>query len=361
MSHSKISLKKYPWILLLFLCSGCIKEIVYEVGNKEDRLVIYGVLSDQPGRHIFRITRTNAFEKQADANPVTGASLYVADSKSRKYPFVELGSGSYLFQDTLFRALAGETYYLDVVIPNVGHYRSDVEVMPAPISMDSTVAKAIREGIDTRLHIFVNTRIPSDPRGVYLRWKTTRVWRRTSVDFGLLTGDFFRNPPPVVCYMTEDPEPNAIRIFGSKRRDAFDLKSQEVLNMNNDDKFYERNVFEVIQYRISEKNHDYWVNLNKVTNQSGTIFDPPPAMVQGNIYNFDDPKLSTLGYFELAAVDTAHVRVEQDLFLPFPIPDPCLQDFRNSSWRVNLFFSPECAYCTNIKGHSVIKPKYWEK
>lgn len=346
-------------LLLVLMCGSCIKEIDFQLGSKEELLVIYGVLSDQPGRHLFTVSRTNPFERQVDSNPISGATLFVVDSKARKYPFVELSPGTYLLKDTLFRATSGETYYLDVAVPNVGKFRSDLEIMPAPVRMDSVYPGVEQMGYERRLQIFADVAIPRDPEGVYLRWEVNRVWRRTSIDFGTLFNDYFHFPHQEVCYMTEDPEPNIIRLFGTKRQDAFHLKLKEVAKLEADYKLFERNAFEVIQYRTNAKNYDYWYNLDQVSNQGGTIFDPPPATVRGNIYNVDNPKERILGYFEVAAVDTAYTSCERAIFSPFNIPDPCLRDFSNRGWASTYYFPPECAFCVNIKGHSTKVPKFW--
>ncbi len=80
---------------------------------------------------------------------------------------------------------------------------------------------------DQTLLVYSDVNIPADPQGVFLRWEVTRVWRRTSVDLATLFQDYFKFRPPDVCYMTEDPELNAVRIFGSKRRDAFALRQRK--------------------------------------------------------------------------------------------------------------------------------------
>ncbi|MDX2072592.1 MAG: DUF4249 domain-containing protein [Haliscomenobacter sp.] len=346
------------FLLLLLLCSACIKELNFEPGKLDNLLVIYGVFSDQPGKHIFRVTRTNAFEQQVDGDPVSGAKLYVLDSRAQKHPFVELTPGTYRFQDTLFRAVAGETYQLEVELPDGAHYRSDVEVMPAPVRMDSVYPSVTVKDFDQTFILNADVNIPADPNGVYLRWDVSRVWRRTSIDFGTLFLDYFRFPSYPICYMTEDPEPNSIRIFGNKRRDAFTLREQPLLSIAADDKFYERNAFEVIQYRISAKAHEYWSNIDRVGNPAGTIFDVPPASVRGNIYNVENPKERILGYFEVAAVDTAYTYSDRSIFR-YSINDPCRRDFTNPAWVNTYGFDPECAYCTNIKGHSLKVPKFW--
>jgi hypothetical protein len=345
-------------LLLLLLCSACIKEIDFTLGKSDGQLVINGTFADQPGRHIFRITRTNSFEKQVDAEAISGATLQIVDSKARVFPFLELEPGTYLFKDTLYRAKVGEQYYLDIKLPDGSHYRSDVEVMPAPLKMEKVYPRVIVNGNDQALRIMADVSIPQDNQGVFLRWDTRRVWRRTSIDFAYLFNDSFRFRAPKICYMTEDPEPNTVRLFSSRRRDAFLLREQEVLRMPPDSKFFERNAIQVIQYRISEKTHQYWSDINQVGNPNGTIFDLPPASVKGNIYNVNKPKERTLGYFEVAALDTAATAFERDVFT-YPISDPCLVDYTNAAWRATYGYHPECAFCVNIPGHSLKVPSFW--
>jgi hypothetical protein len=349
---------KFLCFLLLILCGGCIKELNFELGKQEDLLVVFGTLSDQPGRHIFRVTRTNAFERQVDSRPIEGAILLVQDSKGKQYPFVALEAGTYLLKDTLFRASAGEQYQLDLKLPDGGHYRSDVETMPNAVRMDSVYPGIVVKDFDQSLQIFADVKIPADPNGVYLRWEVSRVWRRTSIDFATLFQDYFRFKPPVVCYMTLDPEPNAIRLFGAKRRDAFSLRQQEIARIEADEKFFERNAFEVTQYRISSKAHEYWNKINLVGNPQGTIFDVPPATIRGNIYNVDKPQERILGYFEVAAVDSAYTYTDRGIFR-YTINNPCLVDYTKPAWEATYGYHPECAFCVNIEGHSTKVPKFW--
>lgn len=349
---------KFLCFLMLILCGGCIKELNFELGKQEDLLVVFGTLSDQPGRHIFRVTRTNAFERQVDSRPIEGAILLVQDSKGKQYPFVALEAGTYLLKDTLFRASAGEQYQLDIKLPDGGHYRSDVETMPAAVRMDSVYPGIAVKEFDQSLQIFTDVKIPADPNGVYLRWEVSRVWRRTSIDFATLFQNYFKFKPPVVCYMTEDPEPNAVRIFGSKRRDAFPLRQQEIARIEADYKFFERNAIEVTQYRISSKAHEYWNKINLVGNPQGTIFDVPPATIRGNIYKVDNPKERILGYFEVAAVDSAYTYTDRGIFR-YTINNPCLVDYTKPAWEATYGYSPECAFCVNIEGHSTKVPKFW--
>jgi hypothetical protein len=136
------------------------------------------------------------------------------------------------------------------------------------------------------------------------------------------------------------------------------LRQQEIARIDADYKFFERNAFEVTQYRISSKAHEYWNKINLVGNPQGTIFDVPPATIRGNIYNVDNPKERILGYFELASVDTAYTYADRGTF-PYNINNPCLVDYTKPAWEATYGYSPECAFCVNIKGHSTKVPKFW--
>lgn len=348
----------YLCLLLCLLCTGCIKELNFELGKQEDLVVIFGTLSDQPGKHLFRVTRTNAFEKQVDSEPISGAKLWVSDGQGQKYPLVELEPGTYMLRDTLFQAKTGETYQLEATLPGGEQFRSDPEMMPTPVKMDKAYPDVEVKDNDQTLLIYSDVNIPADPLGVFLRWEVTRVWRRTSVDLATLFQNYSRFRPPDVCYMTEDPELNAVRIFGSKRRDAFALRREEVARVEADYKFFERNAFVVTQYRISEHAHEYWRKIKLLGNLNGSIFDVPPATIRGNIYQVDKPAERILGYFEVAAVDTAYTFSDAWLF-PQYIADPCRRDFTKFEWEPTFYFDPECAYCINIKGYSLEVPKFW--
>lgn len=346
-------------LLVLLLATGCLKELDFALGEQENELVVYGILTDQPGRHRVNITRTNPFETQVAPAPVSGAVLTLEDGQSRQYPFVEIEPGVYQLADTLFKAEAGERYALEVRLADGQAYRSEWGLTPKRVKPDSAYAGRVERERKTQLELYIDVPIPADPTGVFLRWEVTRVWRRTSVDLATVFQDYFRFRAPKVCYMTEAPNPNDLQLFGSKRQGDFSLRRQAILNLPLDEKFFERNVFQVLQYRITEEAFNYWNDIKRVNNPEGTIFDPPPATVRGNIYSKQDPQVRILGFFEVAAVDTVYTSVTSSLFLPTFVPDPCFRDFNRLEWAETYFYRPTCAFCTNIEGHSLEKPKFW--
>jgi hypothetical protein len=57
------------------------------------------------------------------------------------------------------------------------------------------------------------------------------------------------------------------------------------------------------QLAISKQEYDYWNIIKGQTNNSGGIFDTPPATAFGNMTNLKDKSEQVLGYFSVAGVN----------------------------------------------------------
>jgi Domain of unknown function (DUF4249) len=56
------------------------------------------------------------------------------------------------------------------------------------------------------------------------------------------------------------------------------------------------------QYALTLDQYDYWANLNKNTEQPGTIFDAQPSQLNSNIYCLDNPSEPVLGYLSASSI-----------------------------------------------------------
>ncbi len=65
----------------------------------------------------------------------------------------------------------------------------------------------------------------------------------------------------------------------------------------------------VKQYVIDENEYNYWNQLKKNTESVGTLFDPQPSQITGNLYCSSDPNELVLGYFSVSSV------VQQRIFI----------------------------------------------
>jgi hypothetical protein len=68
----------------------------------------------------------------------------------------------------------------------------------------------------------------------------------------------------------------------------------------------------VKQYAISQAAYEFWKMHDDLSENAGTLFDPIPSQVTGNIYNLNDPEEPVMGYFEASGVSTRRVFVSDE-------------------------------------------------
>jgi len=67
------------------------------------------------------------------------------------------------------------------------------------------------------------------------------------------------------------------------------------------DKFVERFVIRIIQYRLNNETFLYYKNISTILSANGNIFDPIPWQVKGNMKCISDNTVGVLGYFEASS------------------------------------------------------------
>jgi hypothetical protein len=349
--------------ILAILTSACVRELDLKIKDQSSKLVVYGNFTQGAGNRVVSIRRTSDFGSQV-SEIVRGANVFLVDEQGKRLPFMETSGGDYAFMDARFQATVGRKYYLEIELKGGDKFRSVASAMPAPIPIQKSYFRFLPTNVAQKrpaLGIMVDLNVPASPQAVHLRWGVRRIWQRTSVNLQWVFNDFFRFGPPPVCYMSDSLTMQAIPLFSSERTNGFLLQQQQLLSLEADKKLFEKNAIEIIQYNTTPEAYQYWQDIRSVANQGGTIFDPPPASVLGNLYPLDDPGERILGFFELTAADTSYFFMEKSQLEPFGyyVPDPCIRDFGRPEWNDTYNFEPGCAFCTNIVGHSLVRPGFW--
>src|SRR5690606_27742860 len=117
---------------------------------------------------------------------------------------------------------------------------------------------------------------------------------------------FFPNPfnqPPPDCYVFGFPDPERITLLnGDQFGGSAVINTQIVAKRIIDESFLSRHYFNVRQTSISKSAYEYWRKVRELVNNTGSVFDTPPAPIYGNVSNVDDDTEVVLGYFEVARV-----------------------------------------------------------
>jgi hypothetical protein len=140
----------------------------------------------------------------------------------------------------------------------------------------------------------------------------------------------------------------------------------------------------VKQYSLSAEEFAYWELLQKNTENIGTIFDPQPSQLTGNVHSLSDAAEPVIGYVGVQSVAEKRIFIKRDE-LPrswraltgyeqnCPAPDTlrpatgsALEVFRSGRAipidRVEggglLYSSAECVDCR--KRGTNVRPSFWE-
>lgn len=337
-------------ISLVLLCSSCIETIDFDVERSGSRLVVDGMITDTPGPHTLKLRRTT--DEETTSKPLSGALITITDNLGNSESYYEIFDGTYILEGSSVKGVQGRSYSIEITLPNGYTYRSEEETMPTEVAKDSihyefdTITELNEYGSSSEkeiVRIIRHTTIPETEQPLYLKWEIEETYKFSEYDFP----DPFGRPPPM-CYITRYPEPQTIHLLNGRELASGKLAPQTILERNIDYTFYQRHYINLIQYSVTRQAHEYWTEVDQIVNQSGTIFDVPPANAHSNIKNVNDSAEQVFGYFSAAAVDTSRVFLVR-AYLPIHISNPC-----------NRQNGPDCVGgCTSIDNSSPQPPYYW--
>ena len=279
---------------------GCIQPFSPpEVNSVETYLVVDGFLNF--GDDTTKITLGRTQNTNATASPIieTGAILSVEGESGEKYPFTEQGKGVYYLPNKITNQSI--KYRLLIKTRNGSSYESDyVQISKTP-PIDSVGYKI--DNNKNAVDFYVNAHDDQNNTHFY-RWKFEETWRYVTAYYSFLevvgTGDnkqvVNRTENINECYRTLN---SGSILLGSTIKLSQDVIKEVPINQVqiSSNKLLLTYSILVRQYGLSREAFEYWTALAKTTQGTGSLFDPLPSQVTGNIKNTSNPKELVFGYF----------------------------------------------------------------
>ncbi len=356
--------------LITLLVLSCSEVIDFETTGQREFISIYGHFNDGTLGNQVTIERTTTYG--GEPRPISGANVSIYSEAGEKINFKEeeFNSGIYQKEVNGSNGVKGEAYYLEVVIPGGGTYRSDWQTLPtkgATDILDFEVGNIQQVGEDAityeeyAVSLFAETQLTTDRADLFVKWDIESTWffKETA-----LPGQFWWWMWDV-CYIVDKLEDQEVRLFSTADITTDKIPRRLLVTDRIDETFYGKQYYSLIQSTITKEAHDFWSGINEVSNISGSIFDPPLGAVNSNITNISNENEVVLGFFEVAHVDTTHIEINRDdvnLFYNEPCVIPLeVQNFP-PSWfnRLGRYFSERCLDCLTIPNSSLQKPYYWD-
>lgn len=309
-------MKKLPKLLYLpgllwmsLLLHGCIESFAPpEITSASSYLVVDGFLNTSPGGSSqIKLSRTQNITDSTPPRVEPRARISVEGDKGSQYTFTEAQPGTYSLGPIAYRE--AEKYRLRIRTGDGKEYLSDyvASIQTPPIDSVTYRVQPDRAGIQ----VFVSTHDPRNNTRFY-RWSFDETWM---YQMPLYSGIEVVNNEMV--YRTEDINTcwssfKASRIIvGSSIKLSEDIVQDVPVTTvpAASGKLRWKYSILVKQYGLSQEEYEYWTSLAKTTESTGSLFDPQPAQVTGNIRSVSDPRELVFGFF------SASTQQEQRLFV----------------------------------------------
>jgi len=332
--------------------TACIDEISFDIASEETSIVVEGLISTELKEYAVRINESTILGIGIDniKRPISGANVEVVDDDGASVTFTESTSeaGTYT---ALTQGVVGKSYHVEVTMPNGNFITSAPEEILPPVEIDSIPIRVeevsgLNASGNSEITGFVIAEVnfDFDPNDrPYLRWRTDGEYEFQELAPMLLF--------PNRCYVKDFIDFNNLALLDASEVEGSEVANKEVVRTTLNRRLHVIYGFMVTQYRISQREHEYWEQVDQLINIDGTIFDPPPATIVGNLANMNNPDELIQGYFSVVSQDFKRQFIETG-DLGFFVQTDC----SSFSSRPG---PPECAQCTIIPNSSLTKPPYW--
>jgi hypothetical protein len=317
------SLNKFFFGCLGWIAVSCVRTVNVPIRNVAPILVVEGMVTNEAPPYNIRLSYSGQFKniyEDSAIHYIQDAQVSIKDDAGDSVSCAWVGNGNYETADSTFRGTVGRSYILTIRLSNGKTYISKPAKMEAVVPIDSISVfydNTIGDIRPTQLIISANTQ---DPPGIhnYYRWTAYGYIPRKSV------GDDCEPPgaPPGAClpYLCQC---HAL-CEQLLRNDQVNILSDKYIDGQNIQQpvFYSpvywhgKHFIEIKQQSLSQSDYQYWQRYLEQTNRTGSILDPLPSSITGNIYNQSDSADLALGLFSASGIITKKVTI-----LPFFLQD----------------------------------------
>lgn len=303
------TLSFFALVLFLLLITSCIAQFVPEINEEKQLLVVQGLITDQPGNSIIRLSKSLPVVLKSAPRPLGKCLVSLSDDIGNNYIFSETLVGTYV-PPPLFQGVISRSYTLHINT-NTGFnslsYESfPVEMKPVPPIDSIYYVKTVIEkpaefykGING-CQIYLNTHDP-EKKCSYFRWEYSETWAlRLNFDV-----------PNHNCWISNNSKDIFIQSTASLSEDV--IKSLPITYITNaTDRLKTKYSISVNQYSMNEDEYNYWDKLKRLIEQTGGLYDLVPSSIPSNLWCVEFPEEKVLGYFSVSAVSAKRIFIKDN-------------------------------------------------
>jgi Domain of unknown function (DUF4249) len=384
--------KLFAWIILLFISAACKEKYIAPVQPPSaGYLVVEGFINSGSDVTSITLTRSTRLYDSVDVIYEHNATVNVEGENNEIFPLYENGNGVYISASPL-GLNNNEKYRLQIKTQNNKEYASDFATVRHTPGIDSVTWKMDNGGI----RIYVSTHDPQNNTRYY-KWDCQETWEFHSAFTSTLK--YFRDPATnkILGVTYRDPVAQSVDstiykcwqsdlskniTIGTSEKLTADVIYLPILYVEPaSEKVSVLYSVLVKQYALSQDGYLFYKKIQKNTEDVGSLFDPQPSELQGNIHCITNPSETVIGFVDISEEKNSrifignsevpgwnfqHIGCEIDTILNNPasiemfgqISLPTTQAQTMGATIISFYASEEsCVDCT-LNGTN-IKPSYW--
>lgn len=364
--------QKIITLLLSLLFLAACKDEYFPAINELDKdiMVVEGYI-DGAEETVITLTRVTGMGQEPTAEKfVTGASVQVEDDKGNLYPLMYTSKGAYTGR---YHFNTGLKYRVRIKTQNQKEYASGLVTYKVSPPIDSITYRLEPAGARFLVSTHDNTR-----QSKYYRWTYSETWQfhsYYSTDFqydeqkkevGVLKESIYD------CWQSNLSREILLNNSANLREDVM-KETPLALVVNGSEKLSLKYSIQVKQYVMDSIGYEFFRLLKRNTEETGSIFDPQPGNLKGNVVNVKDPLEMVVGY-----IGAGSSAIKREFFsIPWNHPQDCLNlvlvpDIKDSLayyfstqgfWPVSMEVAGwSAAYdrCVDCRTRGTnIKPAFW--
>lgn len=375
----------YSSCLMLLLTAGltnCRQAYAPPAITQPNRyLVVDGFIDTDPNSvTAFNLDRTrNLGDSTVKGIPELDASIEIIGSNGNVYPMTDT-AGTGVYTSAPLTLDVTKEYHVAITTSDGQQFSSD----PVPCKFSPPIDSIFwRQPFD--LNIYVSTH---DPTGNtrYYRYTYNETWEHDSqlqsvyvvVGGRLVAADSTNQTSR--CWTTDTSSEILLATSAAETADVID--GFALLTVPNSDPRVDKAYSILVrQYGLTEDAYNYWLLIQKTTQNVGTLFDLQPTQLTGNIHCTSDPTVPVIGFISATNVQQQRTFIYESSFqdwthnqpgfncdtmtIATSFADPFVYTYPDPNWAPYYFISNNvlvltssvCLNCTLLGGTN-IRPSF---
>ncbi|MEL6255855.1 MAG: DUF4249 domain-containing protein, partial [Bacteroidota bacterium] len=303
----------------LLLGSSCIEEFQPVIPGADNLIVVEGNILEGTAGAKIALSRSFDFG-QNQPTRITDAEVVIRDDQGNSSTLNMTDPGIYESDTTELIGIPGRSYQLYVNIPPAIELESEWELLRPSADLESvrTEWKQVDDEIGPTegLQIYLDANAENGGAS-HFRWEyeetwifrvpypATGVWN-TQTNIPELYPNSFR---PQTCWTTQ----KSTEVFIGSTEGLIGQRIADVpmrfISIRGNELRLRYSIL-VKQYSIGPDTHEFWRRLKNVTEDLGTLFDPIPTEIEGNIKNLNRD-IEVLGYFSADGYEEKRIFIDR--------------------------------------------------